>query len=425
MQEILIEKSVFLKCLCKKLCFQYIFNIFVRQKGVFYADNGQYTSRECVKDIEMKKIIILIFSFLGLGGMVNAQKISFADNAISKGTTLWKTPVTAVFSFTNKEKTPLVVKNVDAGCGCVSVEWTKTPVERGGKGEVKVTYDAKQLGTYDRYIDVYTNGSDKPVKVRMSGRISNVEDIDVEQLFPYVIDNVRVSTNNIEFPDIYGGDSATVKIEVYNAGREVYSPQLMHLPSYITMDVNPKLLPAGRRGVIELTVHGDLVPELGLNQTSIYVPRFPGDKVGTNNDIEVSTVKLSDVQLDKNSKVAPRMKLSTTELVLNSHGSFANAVGKLGIKPDFLGKVGIKTKMQGVVTITNRGNAPLTLTNIQAFNRAITVSIPNTTIAPGQKAQMKVAVDSRFLGMSKAQPRILLITNDPKMPKAVVNVKFE
>ena len=81
--------------------------------------------------------------------------------------------------------------------------------------------------------------------------------------------------------------------------------------------------------------------------------------------------------------------------------------------------------MQGVVTITNRGNAPLTLTNIQAFNRAITVSIPNTTIAPGQKAQMKVAVDSRFLGMSKAQPRILLITNDPKMPKAVVNVKFE
>ncbi|MBO4662782.1 MAG: DUF1573 domain-containing protein [Bacteroidaceae bacterium] len=373
----------------------------------------------------MKKIIILIFSFLGLGGMVNAQKISFADNAISKGTTLWKTPVTAVFSFTNKEKTPLVVKNVDAGCGCVSVEWTKTPVERGGKGEVKVTYDAKQLGTYDRYIDVYTNGSDKPVKVRMSGRISNVEDIDVEQLFPYVIDNVRVSTNNIEFPDIYGGDSATVKIEVYNAGREVYSPQLMHLPSYITMDVNPKLLPAGRRGVIELTVHGDLVPELGLNQTSIYVPRFPGDKVGTNNDIEVSTVKLSDVQLDKNSKVAPRMKLSTTELVLNSHGSFANAVGKLGIKPDFLGKVGIKTKMQGVVTITNRGNAPLTLTNIQAFNRAITVSIPNTTIAPGQKAQMKVAVDSRFLGMSKAQPRILLITNDPKMPKAVVNVKFE
>lgn len=387
-------------------------------------DNRQYPSRECVKDIEMKKIIVLIIA-MGLGGIVHAQKISFTNNTIAKGTTLWKTPVTATFTFTNKERTPLVIKDVDAGCGCLSVDWTKTPVEKGGKGEVKVTYDAKQLGTYDRFIDVYTNGSAKPVKVRMSGRISNVEEINVDEMFPYVIDNVRVSTNNIEFPDVYGGDSATVKIEVYNAGREVYTPQLMHVPSYITMDIKPKLLAAGRRGVIELTVHGDLVPELGLNQTSVYVPRFPGDKVGTNNDIEISTVKLSDVQLDKNSKVAPKMKLSTTELVLNSHGRFANAVGKLGIKPDFLGKVGIKTKMQGVVTITNRGNAPLTLTNIQAFNRAITVSIPNTTIAPGQKAQMKVAVDSRFLGMSKAQPRILIITNDPKMPKAVINVKFE
>lgn len=387
-------------------------------------DNRQYPSRECVKDIEMKKIIVLIIA-MGLGGIVHAQKISFTNNTIAKGTTLWKTPVTATFTFTNKERTPLVIKDVDAGCGCLSVDWTKTPVEKGGKGEVKVTYDAKQLGTYDRFIDVYTNGSAKPVKVRMSGRISNVEEINVDEMFPYVIDNVRVSTNNIEFPDVYGGDSATVKIEVYNAGREVYTPQLMHVPSYITMDIKPKLLAAGRRGVIELTVHGDLVPELGLNQTSVYVPRFPGDKVGTNNDIEISTVKLSDVQLDNNSKVAPKMKLSTTELILNSHGRFANAVGKLGIKPDFLGKVGIKTKMQGVVTITNRGNAPLTLTNIQAFNRAITVSIPNTTIAPGQKAQMKVAVDSRFLGMSKAQPRILLITNDPKMPKAVINVKFE
>ena len=53
------------------------------------------------------------------------------------------------------------------------------------------------------------------------------------------------------------------------------------------------------------------------------------------------------------------------------------------------------------------------------------VEMHRDAIAPGQKAQMKVAVDSRFLGMSKAQPRILIITNDPKMPKAVINVKFE
>lgn len=373
----------------------------------------------------MKKIITILLSVIFLGEVANAQKISFSSNTVNKGTTLWKTPVTATFAFTNKDKTPLVIKSVDAGCGCLSVDWTKEPVAKGASGEISVTYDGKQLGTYDRYIDVYTNASDKPSRIRMNGRVSNMEEFDVEELFPYVIDNVRVSTNNIEFSDVHGGDSATVRLEIYNAGREVYIPQLMHVPSYITMEVKPKMLAAGRRGYIDLTVHGDKVPDLGLNQTSIYVPRFPGDKVGTNNDIVVSTVKLSDAQLDVNSKFAPKMRLSTTELVLESHGRFANALSKVGIKPNVLGKVGIKTKMQGVVTITNRGNAPLNLTNIQAFNRAITVSIPSTTIAAGQKVDMKIAVDSRFLGMSKAQPRILIITDDPKMPKAVINVKFE
>jgi len=34
-------------------------------------------------------------------------------------------------------------------------------------------------------------------------------------------------------------------------------------------------------------------------------------------------------------------------------------------------------------------------------------------------------VDAKFLGLSKAQPRVLIITNDPQRPKAVVNVNFE
>ncbi len=372
----------------------------------------------------MKKIISLIVFVLGSYGAM-AQKISFKSNTVSTNTTIWKTPVTATFSFTNKEKAPLQIENVDAGCGCLSVEWPKEPVAKGAWGEIKVTYDAKMLGTFDRFIDVYTNGSSKPVQVRMKGNVSAKLEMNVEERFPYIVDNVRLSTNNIEFPDVHGGDSVNIRLEVYNAGKEVYIPQLMHLPPYVSMQVKPKMLARGRVGVIDLTVHGDLVPDLGLNQTSIYVARFPGDVVGSNNEILLSTVKLSEPNARSKGSDAPKMKLSTTNLVLDSHGKFANAVGKIGIKPETLGKLGIKTKMQGVVEISNRGKAPLNLTNIQAFNRAITVSIPTTTIAPGEKVLMKIAVDSRFLGMSKAQPRVLIITDDPMMPKAVINVKFE
>lgn len=361
-----------------------------------------------------------------IGGYgAKAQKISFKQNTVTTATTLWKSPVTATFVFTNKEKAPLVVKNVDAGCGCLSATWTEEPVAKGAQGEIKVTYDAMMLGRFDRIIDVYTNASDKPVQVRMKGAVGMELEIDVDELFPYAVDNVRLSTNNIEFPDVHGGDSAKVSIDVYNSGPGAYTPQLMHLPSYITMEARPQVLSRGRKGTIELTVHGNLVPDLGMNQTSIYVARFPGDKVGTNNDIAVTAVKLSDAQPVANGKLTPKMKLSTTDLVLNSRGAFANAVGKIGINSSTLGKVGIKTKLQGTVTISNKGMATLNITNLQAFNPAITLSVPKTSIEPGESIKMKIMLDSRYLGMSKAQPRILIITDDPKMPKAVINIRFE
>ena len=67
----------------------------------------------------------------------------------------------------------------------------------------------------------------------------------------------------------------------------------------------------------------------------------------------------------------------------------------------------------------------LKLSKIQAFNQAVTVSLKKTELQPGEEVQMNVVVDAKFLGLSKAQPRVLIITNDPQRPKAVVNVNFE
>lgn len=373
---------------------------------------------------KMKKIIAIIACVLTCV-QTEAQKISFKSESASLGTTLWKSPVTATFKFTNKEKTSLRVLDVDPGCGCTSVEWTKDDVVKGKWGEIKVTYDGQQLGHYDRYIEVFTNASSHPVRLRIFGVISTELEINVDSLFPYIIDNVRVSTNNIEFPDLHAGDSAKVSFDVYNAGDRSYTLQVMHLPSYVTMKASPEKIGRNRFGTIELTAHGDDVPDLGLTQTSIYIPRYPGDKVGTDNEMALSIVKLSHTPVETSGKLTPKLTLSTTDLTLKSHGAIAKLANKIGFKETTLGKVGIKTKMQGQVTITNRGLAPLNITNVQAFNQAITVSLPKRVIEPGVSVNMKIVIDSRFLGVSKAQPRVLIITDDPKMPKAVINVHFE
>lgn len=353
----------------------------------------------------MKKYVIIcawgIASSLGAW----AQKISFEKTTVNAGTTLWKKPVTAVFKYTNREKEPLVIREVDAGCGCLAPRWTQDPLLKGDEGEISITYDAQILGHFDRYIDVYTNTSDKPVRIRMKALVSNGTKKTLEEIFPYEIDDIMLSANNVEFTDVNAGDSAKVEIEILNNSQTVYTPMLMHLPAYLTAEYKPEMLARGRRGKIELTLHSEELKDLGLNQTSIYLARFSGDKVSPSNEIAVSAVKLPDLHFAEEFTRKPHFHISTTELNI--------------------GKLGKKTKLKGDVKISNKGTGVLKLSKIQAFNQAIAVSLPKTDLQPGEEVKMTVTVDARFLGMSKAQPRVLIITNDPKRPKEVVNVNFE
>ena len=179
----------------------------------------------------------------------------------------------------------------------------------------------------------------------------------------------------------------------------------MHLPQYITAEYKPEMIARGRRGKILLTLHSDKLQDLGLNQTNIYVARFAGDKVGNNNDISVSAILLPDLQYAESFKKQPSFNISTTNINL--------------------GKLGKKKKITGTVTLANRGQGVLKLSKIQAFNQAITIALSKTELQPKEEVKMKITVDSRFLGLSKAQPRVLIITNDPQRPKEVVNVKYE
>jgi len=321
------------------------------------------------------------------------------------GTSKWKEPVTAVFKFTNKDRNPLWIKDVDAGCGCLTTKWTTTPLQRNEDGEVRITYDAQMLGTYDKIIEVFTNAETKPVRIRMKGRVGTGQHKTIDDLFPCRIDDILLSTNNVEFPQVAAGDSATVSIEVYNASKEVYTPQLMHLPEYLTASFSPQMIAVGRRGKIDLTVHTDQLKELGLNQTSIYLARFSGDKVGSNNDITVSAIKMPDLKYAESFAKKPRFHVSATDVNL--------------------GKLGKKQKVVGTVKISNKGNGVLKLNKIQSFNQAVVVALPKTELQPGEQITMKLNLDTRFLNVSKAQPRVLIISNDPSNPQEVINIHFE
>lgn len=351
---------------------------------------------------------IIVASLIGICSVTaSAQKISFDKQTITNNDVKWRQPSTAVFRFKNKGNTPVEIKNVDAGCGCLSAKWTRGAINKGESGEIAITYDAKLIGHFDRIIEVFTNLSDEPNEIRYKGVVStgSYKTTSIEDSFPYAIDNIYLSASSIEFDDVNKGETKTAILEVYNASKQPYTPTLMHLPSFLTAKAFPEVIQRGRKGRIELTLHADAINDYGLTQNNIYLARFAGDKVGTNNDINISAVLLPDLTEQSGTADKPIFEISNTEL--------------------YLGALGNKKSVKGVIKITNKGESPLKIDRVQAFNPAIMVNLAKQEIAPGESIKMQITVQAKYLNMSKAQPRVLIITNDPVHPKEVVTVMFE
>lgn len=345
-----------------------------------------------------------MFACVLMCGPMMGQRISFEKSTVNVGTTLWRKPVTAVFKFSNKEREPLIVTDVDAGCGCLDVKWTKGAIAKGGKGEISITYDALLLGRFDRYVNVHTNASDKPARIRLKGSVSSGVEKAAENLYPYQIGDIMLSTDNIEFPDVHKGDSTTISFEILNGSSEVYTPQLMHLPAYITAEYKPAMLGRGRRGVVNLTLNTEKMNRVGINQTNIYLARFSGDKVGDDNDIAVTSVLLPELEKSSNALLDPEFHISSNVIDM--------------------GKLGRKSKLSGKVIITNKGKGVLRLESIEVYNQALKVSLPKRSLVPGESMKMKVTLQAKYLGMSNAQPRVLIITNDADHQKETITVKY-
>ncbi len=65
--------------------------------------------------------------------------------------------VTHLFEFTNQGEAPLVITRTTSSCRCISVKAPKRPVRSGEKGAIEVTYDPKDVGVFNKGIDIYAN----------------------------------------------------------------------------------------------------------------------------------------------------------------------------------------------------------------------------------------------------------------------------
>ena len=333
---------------------------------------------------------------------VYAQQLSVKNEVIDCGNVIYEQPVTAKFEMQNMSSNPISIKDVKTSCGCTTVEYPKGQIAPGESFVVNATYDSRQMGHFFKDIALYSDASQQPFYLQIRGVVVE-EIIDFAGQYPYTIADLNVDRNDVEFDDVNRGDRPVQKINIRNASSKSVSPVVMHLPSYMQAQASPTTLQPGRQGTISLILDSKKVRDYGLTQTSVFLGMYPGDKVHPDKEISVSTVLLPAFteMTETQMQYAPKLGLSAEELNIAFNG---------------------KAKKTETIIIENLGRSELDISSLQMFTSGMKVKLNKTKLQSGEQAKLKITVDAKEIKKARSKPRVLMITNDPKRAKVIINV---
>lgn len=351
----------------------------------------------------MKKIITLIL-LLSTYSLSYAQKLTTTTPVFDCGQVLFRQPITTKFVLHNSSSRQVTIKEVLTSCGCTTAIASKHTVAGSKDITIDATYDAKQMGHFQKEIWIYEEGQKHPLELILKGVVVT-EIKDFSGTYPYAIGQIRADQNKIEFDDVNLGGQPSKRIHILNTTGETIEPIIMHLPEWLKAEVSPTRMAPEQGGELTFTLLSDKLRSMGVSETSIYLGKYPGDKIGQDKEIPASVTLLPSVQeLDIQNPNAPQLAISTTEIIKS----------KMSGKPE---------KLKDEITVQNIGRGILDISSLQMFAMGLQVSMSKTKLEPGESTKLKIQLNDIELQQSETAPRIIMITNDPRQPKVVIEIK--
>jgi len=128
----------------------------------------------------MKKTFVLMVVVFLASLSIQAQEkqvnpqdsIVFEKTTHDYGTIVQGADGNSEFKFTNKGKSPIILSNVHASCGCTVPEWPKEPILPGKTSSIKVTYNTANLGSFGKTISVSSNAVNSTVVLTIKGNVT-------------------------------------------------------------------------------------------------------------------------------------------------------------------------------------------------------------------------------------------------------------
>jgi len=135
----------------------------------------------------MKKVLASIALFLGIGFSAIAQEsvvpnidpnapvLQFENEAIDYGTVKFDGNGVREFKIKNTGKSPLTITNVQGQCGCTATTidgkpgWPQEPILPGKSASIKVKYDTKRPGPFEKNVTITSNAKEPSKVVKIKG----------------------------------------------------------------------------------------------------------------------------------------------------------------------------------------------------------------------------------------------------------------
>ncbi len=343
----------------------------------------------------MKKCIISVI--IGCCAVLTAWA---SDGVVNLGQVPFQQAVTATFELTNSSAEPMIITRVDASCSCTVVDYPEGLIAPGASFTIRATYDAQLMGHFVKFVEVYTTAGDFDLELR------GVVVAEVDELidsYPFELGELLADCNAIEFEDLRKGEVRTQRFHVYNPTTESVSPQVLHLPPYLTAEVTPTTIRPNRAAEVVVTLNSALCRNYGYENTSIYLGANLGERIAWNKRIDLSfTLLPAEVELTAAQKIyMPKAVLSEENLAL----------------PVADGK-----NRSGVVLLQNVGRSDLEIYSMELPCEGLQATLSKRVIAPGETVKLKIKTDAKALKYTVVKPRISLVTNDPDKPKINIDV---